>query len=410
MAQVCEADEISGLRLSGYGTISSTFDDSDQIAPFRDVSASSNGESLELADNLTWRLDSRIGLQVDYHFGQKMELVFQGVLRDRNDPDVKHSIELAYLGIRPLTNMDVRVGRFGYDAFMMSDIRHTGYAYLWVRPPLEFYGWIPIFNIDGADVTWRINQDDAQWRIRVQRGRHDTSLPMGGNSYSFDTNDIWSFTIARQSGPFRIKAGYSQFSSQNELESLSGLHKGLEDIAAATAGMLPDVSAEAASLRNDIRFKDNGIRYMTIGAAYDDGTLVAQAEIARSMVEGDFIPNGEMGYASVGYRLGDFTPYFTFSTINPGRNALHKPESDWSLIEQASLQSSSIRMLNSTAMEQHTYSSGLRWDFHNQASLKFQWDNTHIHPLGYGLWWRKGNILEQSNTVNLYSISMEFVF
>ncbi|MBF0257312.1 MAG: hypothetical protein HQK62_00500, partial [Desulfamplus sp.] len=109
------------------------------------------------------------------------------------------------------------------------------------------------------------------------------------------------------------------------------------------------------------------------------------------------------------YLYRENTPYFTFSTINPGGD-LHEPASDWSLIGQKDLQINSIRILNSTGMEQHTYSSGLRWDFHNQASLKFQWDNVHIHPFGYGLWWREDPLLERTSSVNLYSLSMEFVF
>ncbi|MBF0228395.1 MAG: hypothetical protein HQK63_02190 [Desulfamplus sp.] len=398
----------SKLRLNGYGTISNTYDDNDKMSPFRDVSRSSIGFN-SFDENSTWRLDSRLGLQAHYRFSQKVDFVLQGVMRDKSDPDFYNSIESAHLGLRPVPEIFIRLGRFSYDAFMMSDIRNTGYAYLWVRPPLEFYNWIPIFCLDGADASYSINLDDSQWSLRIQYGSNEMKVPMGEDQYSFETDDVLTLTLSGHSGPLTLKAGYSQFSPNKEVNAFLPLHKGLETIAQATSETMPDISKEASSLRNNIYFQESKITYMTLGASYDDGTWVAQAEIGKSTSEGDIIPNGKMGYISVGYRVGDFTPYLVFRAIQPNTN-LHEPSSDWSLIGQEALQSQAIYIANSTRMEQHSYSLGLRWDFTNQAALKFQWDNNHIDPYGYGLWWREIELLPENTTINLYTLSWEFVF
>jgi len=404
-----ESYSLSGLRLSGYGTISHTFDDRDDMQPMRDISKSA--PSVNSYDiNSTWRMDSRLGLQADYQFNPNVECIIQGVLRDHADPTFTNSIELAYVGFRPFPQLNVRAGRVGYDAFLMSDIRHTGYAYLWVRPPVEFYSQVPVFSLNGADISYNIDQGDVQWRIKAQGGKSYFAVDMDRDTNNFETGDLCTLTLTRQSGPFKIKAGYSQFTSLNEAKILEPLHAGLEAMAAAADSLsLPDIKAEALSLRNEISFKDNDVSYMTLGTSYDDGTLIAQAEIGRTAVSRDFMPNGEMGYLSIGYRVEDFTPYCTLSFIEPGA-ALNKSISDWSALEAEPFHSQIIDISNSTRGEQYTYSLGLRWDFNNQAALKLQWDNAHIQTYGYSLWLWQGETFTRQSTANLYTLSMEFVF
>lgn len=406
LANGCDKDKISNTRLSGYGTIGYTFNNSSDISPRRDFGQ--DPDKL-FKNNGTWKLHSSLGLQADCRLSEKMELVIQGVFKDRFDPDILDTIESVYAGFRPLPQTDIRVGRLGYDAFLMSDIRNTGYAYLWVSPPSEFYSWLPIFSVDGVDAAYTIDQGDVYWRIKAQAGRSSLEMPMETSVYDFETEDLWTLSLSRQSGPLRIKAIYSQCTPLNEAGRFNTLHAGLEAVAAATALPFPDINSEALALRKNLYFKDNKVSYIAIGAAYDDGSWVAQAEVAHSTAKADVLPNGNMAYMSIGYRLGDFIPYFLFSTINPGGDR-YKATSDWNLIGQEEFHSQALATLNITRIEQYTNSLGIRWDFNNQSALKLQWDNTHIKPSGYGLWQRDFEILGSSNTVNLWSFSMEFVF
>ncbi|MBF0377872.1 MAG: hypothetical protein HQK72_10365 [Desulfamplus sp.] len=397
----------SKLRLSGYGTISHTFDDNDDIMAFRDISRSMAKSNNVLKDNSTWRLDSRLGIQADYRFSQQAEFVIQGILKDRANPTFMDSIELAYLGLKPKPEIDIRAGRISYDAFLMSDIRDTGYTYIWVRPPVEFYSRIPIFFIDGVDLAYNLNCNDVQWRFKIQQGIKTLPLAMGQENYDFKSNNISSCSITRNSGALRLKAGYSFFTSKNEVNAFSEIGKYLEDIASKTEQTFPNISSEALSLRNDIRFKDNDISYITLGASYDDSKWLAQCEISLMRANGDVLPNGYAGYFSVGYRLGNFTPYFLFGKIEPYTDT-HEPINNWG--DWSSLQSTALYILNSTRMEQYSNSFGLRWDFNNQAAIKVQWDNIHVEPYGYGLLNRNIEFVPYSKSVNLYSLSLEFVF
>ena len=148
-ATTVQAQSTGGLRFSGYGTLGYVQDNRNDIVAIRDVSQRPDSNM----GSGTWQRDSRLGIQAEYRVSPVVDLVAQAVFRDQVSTHATHVIELAYAGFKPTPQLDVRVGRVGYDAFLMSDIRNVGYAYPWVRPFTEYYGWIPLFSVDGADIA-----------------------------------------------------------------------------------------------------------------------------------------------------------------------------------------------------------------------------------------------------------------
>ncbi len=108
-------------------------------------------------------------------------------------------------------------------------------------------------------------------------------------------------------------------------------------------------------------------------------------------------------------RLGEFTPYAMLSLSRPDKSAL-APINDWSGIGQAAFQQTAYFVTNSTRQDQETLSLGSRWDFHSQAALKLQWDHSRIHRQGYALWFRSLESNARSSSVNLFTVSLDFVF
>lgn len=405
------AQAIDGLRLGGYGTVGFVQDNRNDIAPLRDISQRPD-------DNYgrgSWQRDSRLGIQAEYRINPRLDLVGQAVFRDQVSRDASHAIELAYAGFKPTSQLDVRVGRVGYDAFLMSDTRNVGYAYPWVRPFTEYYGWIPLFSIDGADVAYAFPHGSAQWRLKAQFGHSHTGIPIGDAQLDFKTRNMLSLTASRRSGPWEAKLGFSSFTSHNEVSpggpggGLATLQQGLDAIAAATSGLAPPISGEAADLRQQLSFRGARVQYLTMGAAYNNGTWLAQAELAKTVATHDLVPHGTMGYAVVGYQRGDWLPFIAISATRPGNN-LRKPANDWSLIGQASAQAMAISALNSSRMDQTTFTLGTRWDFNSHAALKLQWDHTRISPNGYGLLFKDPALENQSSRMNQLSVMLNFLF
>jgi hypothetical protein len=393
------ADE--GLRLSGFGTLGYAGHSRSDIAPARDISQlPADG----YRTGASWRLDTRLGVQLEYAVSPSLDLVGQAVLRDHFHADVNSTIELAYAAIKPRHDLDLRVGRINYDAFLMSDHRNVGYAYTWLRPPAEFYGWIPIFSLDGVDAAYHLAADEGRWRVKLQAGRAKVALPID-RGYDFRANNLLGASLTRQTASWRLKAAYSQFTVGSEVPFFAPLHAGLEQVAAAG---IPQVSAEAADLRRNLGFAGTKVTYTTLGAAYDDGVWIAQAELGRSTASSAVVPHGSMAYASVGRRFGDWTPYLLLSASRPG-NDRRAAANSWGAFD-ATLRDPALFVVNATRIEQRTLAVGARWDVHRQAALKVQWEHTHIQPAGYGLWWRDLALKDRKTPVEQVSATLDFIF
>lgn len=405
------AQETDRLRVSGYGTLGYVQDDRRDIVAIRDVSQRPDTDF----GRGSWKRDSRLGLQAEYRISPTIDLVGQAVFRDQVSSGAAQAVELAYAGFKPSPTLDLRLGRVGYDAFLMADTRNVGYAYPWVRPFSEYYGWIPLFSVDGADVAYLIPQGDAQWRLKAQLGQSRTGIPIGGSQLDFKADDLLSLTVSRRAGPWEAKLGYSRFTSRNEVSpggvggGLAALQQGLDAIAAATAGLAPSLSAEAADLRRQMSFRGARLHYLTFGLSYNDEDWLIQAELAKTTADHTLIPHGTMGYGVIGRRLGDWLPFVAISTSRPG-NALRSPANDWSLIGQATTQAAALATLNSTRMDQTTFSLGTRWDFHHRAALKLQWDTTRIAAHGYGLLFKNPALETRSSRMHQLSVALDFVF
>lgn len=397
------------LRLSGFGTLGYAWDNRSDLTPTRDIS------QLPKVDYRagSWKLDSRVGAQLEYGLTPLVDLVGQVVWRDHFKSDTDSSVELAYASIRPQPQLDIRVGRVNYDAFLMSDYRNVGYAYTWVRPPVEFYGWIPIFSVNGGDIAYNIHTDDflsdhVRWRIKAQAGRSGFAIPVAAGKdggYDFNTDNLASLSVTRQSPTWRLKAAYSRFTIGSEVPVFAPLHQGLDMVAGAA---IPAVSSEAADLRNNLSFHGAKISYATLGAAYDDGVWIAQGELGYTTATAAVVPHGAMAYVSGGRRFGDWTPFVLLSASRPSSD-LRVPANNWGALN-ATLRDKALDIMNTTRNEQSTVSVGTRWDFHHQAALKLQWDRTAIRPSGYGLWNRDQSSPNPSRRVDLFTATLDFAF
>lgn len=326
--------------------------------------------------------------------------------RDQINNSVGNSVDLAYLDFQLGANRAARLGRIGYASFLMSDHRNLGYAYPWVRPPREFYSWLPLFSLDGGEFSHDFFHDNGRWRLRAQFGRSGFDIPMGSDTFVFKADQLWSLALSHQRGPWRLQAGLSGFRSRDEAAPLAPLYNGLDQLAALN---LPGISAEAAQLRRDTSFGGVRIRYYTLGAAYDDGSWLGQAELGYSKTSTAIATASRSGYLAVGRRFGDWLPYLLLSASRPDKSAL-APASDWATIGQAGFQTIAYSIVNSTRQDQETLSLGSRWDFDSRAALKLQWDHSRIHPLGYALWFRNPETNSRASTVNLLTVSLDFVF
>ncbi|WP_139786745.1 hypothetical protein [Desulfamplus magnetovallimortis] len=399
---------MTGFKLNGYCTLSASIDNRSDMTPLRNVSQDFDDP---FQTNFITNLDSRLGLQGHYRFSSKLDFVGQTVLRKQTEINFDNSIELAYFAFSPTPELEFRAGRTGYDAFFMSDNRHLGYGYPWVRPPVEYYGWLPLFNVDGMDGTFRVNWGESQWQLRLQIGQSTFSIEPDDTLYNIKLRDIYTVSMSRCSGPLFLKAGYSTYYIPEDFSLFVPIQNGLNQVAGSVQNIFPDINNEATYLAQNLSFKDARMSYLSIGASYDDGNWIAQAEVARASTTADVFTNGLMGYLALGYRIGDWIPFSIYSASRAG-NEVSRQIEDWSVLDQdaVELQFISNAMMNMFRTDQTTFSFGIRWDFHIQAALKLQCDLVSIHAYGHGLWVKDVNLADRDVRVKIGTLSLDFIF
>ncbi|MBF0262172.1 MAG: hypothetical protein HQL97_10105 [Magnetococcales bacterium] len=409
--------ELQPPQLHGYGTLGWVHDDHARSAFVRDTNQSPKDtlpDDRSWFNNDSWLRDSRLGLQASMRLSPELSLMSQVVLRDQITRDFGYYVDWALLAWNPLPETQLRVGRVGYDLFLISEQRNMGYGYPWIRPPVEFHGWIPLFSLDGADISHAVVVNDARWRVKLQGGRSlGVGIPMDDDLYRLDLDRLFVATLAYEKGPWQVKIGHSRLHLNHEAKPLSPLHDALDGLAGSG---LPAVEAQAAEYRRDMSFADSRITLSTLGVVYDNKDWLVQAELGRVSATIDMSTNHDMGYLAVARRLGNWTPYALSSAIRPHKPA-YAATFNWGDGLPAGmadglngLQQVAITAINSSRMDQETYTLGLRYDVTPWAALKWQWDSTRIHPNGYLL--RPGNLLDRSQplSVQALSVALDFVF
>jgi hypothetical protein len=385
--------------VSGFGTVgTSTLNAPAGWVYKREISQSVNNGAFDL--------DSRLGLQLNYTASENIELVGQAIIRRRAaGAPAADAIEWAFAAYRPNADWALRMGRINTDLFIMSDHRNVGFAYLYARPPLEFYAAIPS-SLDGADLTrtWKI--DNALWQAKVYVGQSDTTA--GGSAVAEARQNI-GLIVSREVDGLLLRISLLEGLITIKSESVQLLLNGLDDLSKLP---VPQVAEQAKDLYSHLHVTNNKHSYASIGARYVRSDWLLSGEIAH--VTGN-IYGVSSGYASVGRSFGPITVYGISSRMNSRSAPAETP--DWAtpltplgpqVAQQAQfIASAATSAINGYAIRQKAVSAGGRWDLNSKLALKIQWDRIRIRASGSALW---GNASHDPASANVASAMLDFVF
>jgi hypothetical protein len=401
----------SALRLSGFATAGFVY--TDMAGPFafrRDVLQRSGGPG-----SVSKTVDSRIGLQGNWAFTDRVEGVLQWVLKpiaDNAPPDQR--IEWAFVSWRPAEGEQARFGRVSTDTYLESQYSSVGFAYPWVRPNLDFYGWTSLQSVDGFDYTHTWQQGGRTWRAKVLAGQRDLDVPTSpGERLTFEGRDMLGLSLSAEQNGFFAKLSYLHlrlsFASSTSVEPLLAGLRALET--SPVPGIPASVRSQARALRESIPTQELTAHYGTLSVQYRGGPWLAQSEYTR----GTGASNRKHLTGSLAYRRGSVTFFGTggraladdapvatpqwFGTLAPISLAL--------AANAQALGNIGAAVANSPRVAQRSVGAGLRWDFHDQAALKLQLDRFKIAPYGGGIW--QGNNFE-GRRANVLSVVVDTVF
>ncbi len=324
------AQAIEGVELSGYLTVKATYAANDDTTGQQSDYA--GGYATDHVDFNTY--GSTIGMQFDAELTEKINTTVIIEAYGGND-NFNAKVEWAYIDYHFDDRNRLRFGRYKGPFYMISEYQEVGYAYPWVSPPLEVYGTNPIEAVNGLDYVFQTTTSGGMdFLLEIYGGN-------GSNEAVIQPNviDNWPTT------PAPSKGTYVDFDTKNMIGFNATL--GTDAVKFRLGYMSTKVDAPAFGMYN-VSGSFGGV-----GLIVDVANFLAYAEFVdrdtedRADMQMAF-PDQRAGYATLGYRFGDFLPYFTYARIDRGKTE------------------------SAMALKQSSLTLGLRYEVADGAALKFE--------------------------------------
>lgn len=331
------------------------------------------------SENLQWEQETLAGLQFDFQVNERAKFVTQIVANSRYDYEPK--IEMAYASY-DFDSFTARAGKLRLPLFFYSDYTDLGYAYPMIRPSQELYENIVLKNYTGVDLLIPVELENSSLLIQpvVGVGTIDEDDSMVGE---VKLDKLMGLSANWNVNDFTFRGSYFVAESNPSCDFKTS----------------SDPYCQMAVILDS---KDG--QFISLGAQYDNGDLIANIEGADVQLDGKFYDYQSIS-TLIGYRISEFTPYFTVNWVETTDNE-----------ERVNLPSSSLR--EAMNYERLSYAVGSRWDFAKNMSLKV--DVTYVDYKGTSGGFQEniettanpfvatGNFFEDDSI--LYSAKLDFVF
>lgn len=280
-------------------------------------------------DYLTFRPDSNFGLQMTAAVDKKFEVTAQLTARGAKDFEVEAEWMYASYDITP--KLTGSIGRQRLPLYIYSDFLDVGFAYHWLRPPLDVYGE-GVSTFEGASGFYKDYMGDWDYDIQLYLGStHNETAVTGETRLENLIGTIVTF-------------------SKDSIKLRGSVH-----------------SANGWSPGTPLADKDNkqDLTFFSLGAVFDKGSFFIMSEWTLLTIN-DFGQSSntpgfptyderESWMISTGVRFNKVTPHITYSS----RDTI--------------LTGDSVPILNDLVIGSKTLNVGLRWGFHPQAAFKIDY-------------------------------------
>ncbi|MES2296674.1 MAG: hypothetical protein V4582_06500 [Pseudomonadota bacterium] len=347
-ARCAGAQDSVQVTFSGFGTAALTMSDTDQ-AEFGWPTQAAGVKKAPRSG-----VDSNLGVQVTAASGN-WSLTAQGLTRKFVLDRYGEELSWAYAKLKLGDDVSVRVGRLGMPVYMVSDARNIGYAFTMLRTPIEMYRQVQIDHVDGADLLYQRRAGATTFKLQVLAGASAVHNVDGSTGHF---QRLREFKLVAERGPvtFSLARLDTVFSVPDNV-LLNSVVDGL-------------IAAGYPRQAELVRVRDTHGAFTSAGFELDWHGWLVQSELGRRQTDARSVMDTTAYYLMLGYQLGPFTPYYTYSTVaqNSPRGFAELPTSG----AQAGL----VALANAVTKtgQQSTNTIGLRWDFNKSAALKLQLD------------------------------------
>lgn len=385
------------VALGGFGTLGLVYSSEDQAdyvaGQFRPSGA---GHS----DTLSYKVDSRLGAQLDAALTDRWSVVVQVILEQRHDNSYKPTVEWANVRYAPHPDFSVRVGRIVLPTFLVADTRKVGYANPWIRPPPELYALSPLTSSDGAELSLRLRAGPWTHTTEVTYGRLKDDAP---DDLTIEARALAGVFQTAEVGALTLRASYVRGEVELDASEIDTLFEAFR-----TFGPAGEEIADRYSIDGKL------VTAWAIGASYQPYDWFVMAEMGKLDTR-SFSGVRSARYISAGRRFASITPYVTYARTRRDDETSTSGLDTTSLPPQqapfaAALNAGLNRLLVGSTPQQTTLSAGLRWDFKPRWAFKLQFDHVDVTPGSPGMFSNLQPGHEPGGNANLIGVSLDFVF
>lgn len=395
-AGAAHAEEKTGpvWTFGGFGSLGVVHSDYDQ-ADFTSTILKADGAGGTHA----WSPDpdSRVGAQLSVNLDKKWSAVLQVIVEQRYNGSYKPAVEWGNIKYQATPDLSLRVGRIALPIFLAADYRKVGYAYPWVRTPVEVYGGIPITNSDGADATYRWQTGGVKHVTQAFAGKTHIHLT---DTTSVSARNIAGLTHTVEYGAATVRA--SAFTAILNTNILRPLFDGFRQF-----------GPRGVAIADKYDVIDKRIDGVAVGLNYDPGKWFVMAE--GGIINGhSFLSKSRGMFVSAGYRAGEFTPYLTYSrtdamgqTSDPGLPLAGLPPA---YAYAAGQLNAGLAETMKTMATQSNAGGGVRWDLRSDMALKVQYERIVPRKGSRGTLVNLQPGFQSGRPIHVTSAVLDFVF
>jgi hypothetical protein len=342
-------------------------------------------------------VDSRLGAQVMASFTPQLSAMLQVISEQNYNDTYTPHVEWANITYQPTPDLSLRIGRIVLPTFLISDSRKVGYANPWVRPPVEVYSLSPIFDSDGAYVSYKAHLGEVVNTVVGTYGQTTFGYPHAGR-FTVKRLRVIADTVEYRSATLHIAYQASSY-TYNAVDPLFDAFR--------------QFGPQGVALANKYNLDAKPAQVITAGALYDPGNWFVTGEWGQRKLN-SAAGQASAWYLSGGYRLRKFTPYLTYArskadsnTSDPGLSLSGLPPN---LAGAAAGLNAALNSILGSLADQKTISIGSRWDVMKNVDLKLQYDRINLGATSAGTLINVQPDFQRGGTVNVASIAIDFVW
>lgn len=391
------AAQEAAWQLRGFGSLGYAKSDTDKVDIVRDLS---QGKGIGYSGRSTWELDSLFGLQLNFQLHDNLNGAVQVISKNSAAYSYQPQLSWAYLNYSQDDQWQFRIGRLGFDTYMLADSRNVGYSYLWARPPIEVFGSLFMSYFDGADVVWQAPELHLKAKLYYGHAKEKTAITDDGEIYSLNHSPMMGVYLDYHHQAWQWRASVAQIRFHDDISSLAPVQRALNN------PELVQIAPQAARYARQLSLKEKRIRYYSLGFAYQGEQVELQGMIGRFNTDTALFPDSRSAYLTLGYRIGQFKPYLSASWIRQV-NEYALPDIPSGLtpaVDALLLGLKEAKPYNEN--NQRSLSLGLRYDLNDKSNLKFQIDQ--LQASRFLLIRKRQN--DWDGRARLFSVSYNFIF